>query len=77
MLYMLVDSSINFKVMEIGKLSVPSKVLGFPERGMEVIYEFDARGMPVTVTVAVAVNGESVNKIGPQIWKQGIELGNI
>jgi hypothetical protein len=29
------------------------------------------------VTVAVDVNGESVHKSGPQIWKQKIELGNF
>lgn len=49
-----------------------SKVLGFPELGMEAIYEFDVKDMPVTV--AVDVNGESVHKTGPQIWKQKIEL---
>ena len=52
-----------------------SKVLGFPELGMEAIYEFDVKEMPVTV--AVDVNGESVHKTGPQIWKQKIELKNI
>jgi fumarate hydratase class I len=29
------------------------------------------------VTVAVDVNGESVHKTGPQIWKQKIELKNL
>ena len=52
-----------------------SKVLGFPELGMEAIYEFDVKEMPVTV--AVDVNGESVHKTGPQIWKQKIELKNV
>ena len=52
-----------------------SKVLGFPELGMEAIYEFEVEDMPVTV--AVDVNGESVHKTGPQIWKQKIELKNI
>ncbi len=52
-----------------------SKVLGFPELGMEAIYEFEVEEMPVTV--AVDVNGESVHKTGPQIWKQKIELKNI
>lgn len=52
-----------------------SKVLGFPELGMEAIYEFDVRDMPVTV--AVDVNGESVHKTGPQVWKQKIEIGNL
>jgi fumarate hydratase class I len=52
-----------------------SKVLGFPELGMEAIYEFDVRDMPVTV--AVDVNGDSVHSIGPQVWKLKIESGNL
>jgi len=52
-----------------------SKVLGFPELGMEAIYEFDVRDMPVTV--AVDVNGESVHKTGPQTWKLKIETGDF
>ena len=42
---------------------------------MEAIYEFDVKDMPVTV--AVDVNGESVHKIGPQVWKQKIALKNL
>jgi len=41
----------------------------------EAIYEFDLKDMPVTV--AVYVDGKSVHKTGPQIWKQKIELKNI
>jgi fumarate hydratase class I len=52
-----------------------SKVLGFPELGMEAIYEFEVQDMPVTV--AVDVNGESVHKTGPQVWKLKIESGNL
>ena len=48
-----------------------SKVLGFPELGMEAIYEFEVKDMPVTV--AVDVNGESVHKNGPQIWRARME----
>ncbi|MCK5641512.1 MAG: fumarate hydratase C-terminal domain-containing protein, partial [Gammaproteobacteria bacterium] len=44
-----------------------SKVLGFPEMGMEAIYEFEVKDMPVTV--AVDVNGESVHRSGPQKWQ--------
>ena len=36
-----------------------AKVLGFTELGMEAIYEFDVRDMPVTV--AVDVNGDAVH----------------
>jgi fumarate hydratase class I len=52
-----------------------SKVLGFPELGMEAIYEFEVKDMPVTV--AVDVNGQSVHRLGPQIWKAKIEGGNL
>ena len=52
-----------------------SKVLGFPELGMEAIYEFDVKDMPVTV--AVDVNGESVHNIGPKEWKLRIETGHL
>jgi fumarate hydratase class I len=42
-------------------------VLGFPELGMEAIYEFDVKDMPVTV--AVDVNGDSVHQSGPETWR--------
>ncbi|ARN72854.1 fumarate hydratase [Oceanicoccus sagamiensis] len=48
-----------------------SKVVGFPELGMEAIYEFELEDMPVTV--AVDHTGESVHKTGPQIWSAKIE----
>jgi len=44
---------------------------GFPELGMEAIYEFDVKDMPVTV--AVDSRGESVHITGPKIWKAKIE----
>lgn len=50
-----------------------AKVLGFPELGMEAIYEFDVKDMPVTV--AVDSMGESVHQTGPKIWKAKIEEG--
>ncbi len=52
-----------------------SKVLGFPELGMEAIYEFEVKDMPVTV--AVDSKGESVHQTGPQIWKAKIEEERI
>lgn len=52
-----------------------AKVLGFPELGMEAIYEFDVKDMPVTV--AVDSRGESVHTTGPQIWKARIEEGTL
>ena len=52
-----------------------SKVLGFPEMGMEAIYEFEVKDMPVTV--AVDVNGESVHQSGPGIWRLRIKDDTI
>ncbi|WOG25956.1 fumarate hydratase [Endozoicomonas sp. 8E] len=48
-----------------------AEVVAFPELGMEAIYEFEVKDMPVTV--AVDHTGDSVHKTGPQIWKQKIE----
>lgn len=52
-----------------------SKVVAFPELGMEAIYEFDVVDMPVTV--AVDSRGESVHISGPQIWQKKIEEEKI
>lgn len=52
-----------------------SRVVGFPELGMEAIYEFDLEDMPVTV--AVDHTGESVHNTGPQMWKAKIEAQAI
>jgi fumarate hydratase class I len=41
-----------------------SRVVGFPELGMEAVYEFEVRDMPVTVAVSSA--GESVHESGPK-----------
>ncbi|HCB42721.1 MAG: fumarate hydratase [Pseudomonadales bacterium] len=45
-------------------------VLAFPELGMEAIYEFEVKDMPVTV--AVDTTGESAHITGPQIWQKKI-----
>jgi len=47
-----------------------SKVVGFPELGMEAIYEFELEDMPVTV--AVDHKGVSVHQTGPKLWAQKI-----
>ena len=54
----------------VAKAIKSARVLGFPELGMEAIYEFEVKDMPVTV--AVDVNGESVHQSGPQIWRARI-----
>ena len=55
----------------VSKAITGAKVLAFPELGMEAIYEFEVKDMPVTV--AVDANGESVHTTGPAKWKQIID----
>ncbi|MEH6576632.1 MAG: fumarate hydratase [Amphritea sp.] len=52
----------------VSKAIIGAKVLAFPEMGMEAIYEFDVKDMPVTV--AVDTNGESVHTTGPAKWQK-------
>ena len=47
-----------------------SKVLAFGDLGMEAIYEFEMKDMPVTV--AVDANGTSVHQTGPREWEKRI-----
>ncbi len=54
----------------VSKAVKDAKVLAFPELGMEAIYEFDVRDMPVTV--AVDSQGNSVHEQGPKIWQAKI-----
>jgi fumarate hydratase class I len=54
----------------VSKAIRKSRVLAFPELGMEAVYEFDVVDMPVTV--AVDSKGTSVHKTGPAEWKQRI-----
>lgn len=59
----------------VSKAIVGAKVLAFADLGMEAIYEFEVKDMPVTV--AVDSRGESVHQTGPRIWKAKIEEGLI
>lgn len=52
----------------VSKAITNAEVLAFPEMGMEAIYEFDVKDMPVTV--AVDTKGESVHNTGPAKWKK-------
>lgn len=54
----------------VSKAIKESKVVAFEELGMEAIYEFDVKDMPVTV--AVDSNGQSVHAIAPKIWQEKI-----
>ncbi len=55
----------------VSKAITHAEVIAFPELGMEAIYEFEVSDMPVTVAVDTA--GESVHRIGPEIWQAKIE----
>ena len=54
----------------ISKAIRGSRLLAFEDLGMEAIYEFDVRDMPVTV--AVDSKGTSVHVTGPAEWQQRI-----
>jgi fumarate hydratase class I len=47
-----------------------SRIVAFAELGMEAVYEFEVKDMPVTV--AVDSKGESVHETGPKLWQQKI-----
>ena len=54
----------------VSKAIREARVLGFADLGMEAIYEFDVRDMPVTV--AVDSTGVSVHETGPKEWRARI-----
>jgi fumarate hydratase class I len=54
----------------VAKAIKQSKVVGFADLGMEAIYEFDVRDMPVTV--AVDSTGISAHNTGPAEWSKKI-----
>jgi fumarate hydratase class I len=54
----------------VAKAIKSSRVVAFADLGMEAIYEFDVKDMPVTV--AVDATGNSVHKSGPREWQRRI-----
>jgi fumarate hydratase, class I len=54
----------------VSKAIKAARVVGFDDLGMEAIYEFEVRDMPVTV--AVDSSGESVHITGPRQWQSRI-----
>ena len=54
----------------VSKAIRKARIVAFEDLGMEAIHEFTVEEMPVTV--AVDVNGTSVHKTGPAIWKKKI-----
>ncbi len=57
----------------VSKAIKEAKVVGFGDLGMEAIYEFEVKDMPVTV--AVDSTGTSVHETGPKEWQQKIAAG--
>ena len=54
----------------VSKAILKSRVVAFGELGMEAIYEFEVKDMPVTV--AVDATGASVHQTGPAAWSEKI-----
>lgn len=54
----------------VSKAIKEAKVVAFEDLGMEAIYEFEVKDMPVTV--AVDSNGVSVHATAPKIWQAKI-----
>ncbi len=54
----------------VSKAIKASRVVAFQDLGMEAIYEFEVKDMPVTV--AVDVHGNSVHQSGPAHWRAKI-----
>jgi len=54
----------------VAKAIKAAKVVGFADLGMEAIYEFDVKDMPVTV--AVDATGISVHNTAPKEWQARI-----
>jgi fumarate hydratase class I len=52
----------------VSKAITGSRVVAFADLGMEAIYEFEVKDMPVTV--AVDAHGVSVHEVGPREWKK-------
>ena len=57
----------------VAKAIKTAKVVAFADLGMEAIYEFEMKDMPVTV--AVDASGTSVHNTGPAEWQQRIASG--
>jgi fumarate hydratase class I len=57
----------------VAKAIKSARVAGFADLGMEAIYEFEVKDMPVTVAVDSA--GTSVHKTGPREWL--VKIGKL
>ncbi|MCK4950784.1 MAG: fumarate hydratase C-terminal domain-containing protein, partial [Gammaproteobacteria bacterium] len=54
----------------VSKAIKSARVVAFEELGMEAVYEFEVKDMPVTV--AVDSKGSSIHKTGPAEWQTRI-----
>jgi fumarate hydratase class I len=54
----------------VSKAIRAARVIAFADLGMEAIYEFEVKDMPVTV--AVDAGGNSVHETGPREWQHKI-----
>jgi fumarate hydratase class I len=52
-----------------------SRIVAFPDLGMEAVYEFEVENMPVVV--AVDSDGRAVHATGPAEWRQRIATLNV
>ena len=55
----------------VSKAITNAEVVAFEDLGMEAIYAFTVKDMPVSV--AVDAQGESVHITGPKVWQAAIE----
>jgi fumarate hydratase class I len=54
----------------VSKAIKAARIVAFEDLGMEAIYEFEVKDMPVTVAVDSA--GSSVHTVGPAQWRAKI-----
>ena len=54
----------------VSKAITGSRLVAFGDLGMEAIYEFEVKDMPVIVAVDSA--GEAIHKSGPAVWRERI-----
>ena len=59
----------------VAKAIRKARIVAFEDLGMEAIYEFEVKDMPVTV--AVDSTGDSVHESGPKIWGEKIRALKI
>ena len=59
----------------ISKSVIKAEVLAFEDLGMEAIFEFEIKDMPVTV--AVDSDGNSLHDAGPKYWNKKLQRENI